>query len=61
MMQFQDAREAFRNNPTGETALLLHRVAWRAYVDGRISESDFTEAMEQVDLFITPAPSVEHH
>ena len=45
MMQFQDAREAFQNNPTAETALVLHRVAWRAYLDGRISEHDFTDIL----------------
>jgi hypothetical protein len=61
MMQFQEAREAFQKHATAETALLLHRVAWRAYLDGEISEGDFKEAMEQVDLFITPASSVEQH
>jgi hypothetical protein len=39
--------------------LLLHRVAWRAYLDETISESDLKEVTEQVELFLTPT-SAEH-
>jgi hypothetical protein len=61
MIQFEEAREAFLKHPTAEAALLLHRVAWRAYLDGKISESDLKAAIEQADLFMTPASSVEQH
>jgi hypothetical protein len=54
MTRFQEAREEFQKRPSTEAALLLHRVAWRAYLDGTISESDLKEAIEQVDLFMTP-------
>jgi hypothetical protein len=61
MMRFQEAREAFQKHPTTDSALLLHRAAWRAYLDGKISECDFKEAMEQVELFITPASVEQQH
>jgi hypothetical protein len=61
MMRFQEAREAFQKNPSAEAALLLHRETWCAYLEDKISESDFKKVMEQVELFITPASSVEQH
>jgi hypothetical protein len=61
LMRFEEAREAFQKYPTAEAALLLHRVALRAYLDGKISESDFNAALEQADLFMAPASSVEQH
>jgi hypothetical protein len=61
MTQFQKAKEEFQKHPSTEAALLLHRVAWRAYLDGTISESDLKEVMEQVELFISPAASCGEH
>jgi len=57
-MRFQEARDAFQKHPNAEAALLLHRVAWRAYLDGEISDCDFKEAIEQVELFISPTSAV---
>ena len=59
MMRFEEARETFLKHPTAEAALTLHRVAWRAYLDGKINESDFNAALEQADLFMAPTSS-EH-
>jgi hypothetical protein len=61
MTQFEEAREAFLKHPTAEAALLLHRVAWRAYLEDKISESDLKEAMAQVELLISPAASCGAH
>jgi hypothetical protein len=58
MKRFQEARTEFQKNPNAEAALLLHRAAWRAYLDGTISDCDFKEAIEQVELFITPTSAV---
>jgi hypothetical protein len=57
-MRFEEARDAFQKHPNAEAALLLHRVAWRAYLEGKISDCDFKQAMEQVELFITPTSAV---
>jgi hypothetical protein len=59
LTQFQEAKEEFQKHPSREAALLLHRVAWRAYLDETISESDLKEVTEQVELFLTPT-SAEH-
>jgi hypothetical protein len=59
MTRLQEAKEEFQKHLSTEAALLLHRVAWRAYLDGTISEGELKEVMEQVELFLTPT-SAEH-
>jgi hypothetical protein len=59
LTQFQQAKEEFQKHPSREAALLLHRVAWRAYLDETISESELKEVTEQVELFLAPT-SAEH-
>ena len=59
MTRLQEAKEEFQKHLSTEAALLLHRVAWRAYLDETISESDLKEVTEQVELFLSPT-SAQH-
>jgi hypothetical protein len=61
MKKFKEAKEEFLKNPTPETAFLLHGLAWRLYLNGTISESDFTCAVEKAELFVDSAPTSTRH
>ncbi len=51
MRHFEEAQASFRSYPTHNSAEVLNKVAWKAYLAGRITEEDMRTAMDELEAF----------
>ncbi len=51
MLLFEEAQVSFRRYPTHNSAVVLNKIAWKAYLAGRITDEDMRTAMNELDAF----------
>ncbi len=51
MRHFEEAQASFRRYPTYNSAVVLNKAAWKAYLAGGITEDDMRIAMNELEAF----------